>query len=288
MNTESKFSKTVKHISNIGIFAVPILTFLYFLWLQNTQLFIFFKNYKIILFSCGSALWIGFVLTLTALTARKRIALGIILFLITAPCLSISSLLLIEDGPTVFNNLPSRLDVAQLGTNTYHLTSEKGEWSLHYLELYKCGNYNLHCEQLPFGSRDHNGGHIVRDISNSEINVVNDSGSLIYTYGDHPRYYDSDSRTQLKSRLYYLSEECDELSCNLFTYTLYECGLNNISCKQVQFKFKIKHEVYLYLESNKAVNEISVYNDYGNNKTLIYTYGSHPRCYVEGCEILKP
>ncbi len=75
--------------------------------------------------------------------------------------------------------------------------------------------------------------------------------------------------------------------CNLFTYSRYEYNLNNVLCEQVPFKFEISHELDLYLELNKPMTEISIYNDYDPNKILIYAHGSKPTCYVEGCEILE-
>ena len=108
MNRESKFAKAVRLISNICVFVLPILVILYFLWLQNIQLIILI-NYKIILFGCDLILWIVFLLNLVVLAARKRIALGIILFLMTAPCLTISSLCLIGFLPgysPFVSNLP--------------------------------------------------------------------------------------------------------------------------------------------------------------------------------------
>ncbi len=180
---ESKSGKTVNQVIYVGVFTLPLLTFLYFLWLHNTQLYIFLENYKIILYGCYIALWISFFLILAALMVRKHIALGITLFLIIAPCLSITGLSLTENGPTLFDdNLPSRLDVAQLGENTYHLTTQRETWGHLRLKLYKCGNYDLHCEQLPFDLEDRSGGRIVVDTSNGEINIVNGEDSLLYTY----------------------------------------------------------------------------------------------------------
>jgi hypothetical protein len=45
---------------------------------------------------------------------------------------------------------------------------------------------------------------------------------------------------------------------------------------------------FFVLEGNEETNEIEVYNDNKENGgTLIFAYGEHPRCYVEGCEILE-
>ncbi len=286
---ESKFGKTVNQVIYVGIFTLPLLIFLYFLWLHNTKLYIFLENYKIILYGCYIALWISFFLILIALMARKYIALGVTLFLIIASCLSITGLSLTENGPTLLDdNLPSRLDAAQLGENKYHLTTQRETWGHLRLKLYKCGNYDLHCEQLPFDREDHHGAHFVIDTLNREVNVVDGRDSLLYTYGDNPRYYDQDSKTQLKDHFYYLSMRCSEMAnyiCRLFTYSLYECSLNNIMCKQLPFRFEREYVAYLYLEPNEITNEINIYNN--ASQTLIYSYSEHPSCYVEGCEILQ-
>ncbi len=282
-------SKIVNFVVNISFFLLPILTIRYIFWVENPQFYIFLNNYRAILYGCNLALWTGLFLALFHLITKKHLTLGILLFITTMPFLFMSSFLSFDDGTTLSNNIASKLDTIQIGTDTYYLTLENGEWG-HYSEyLYKCKGNNLFCEQLPFRSNNYGGVHFIRDISGNEINIVNKTG-LTYTYGDHPRYYNSDSRTQLKSHLYYLSKKCSEIEghdCNMFAYTLYECSLNNTLCKQLFFEFKINHEVDLYLEANEAMNEISVYNDYDANKTLIYIYGLHPACYIDGCEILR-
>jgi hypothetical protein len=252
MNKESKFAKAMMQISNICVFVLPIITIVYFLWFQGaTGAFILLEYYRIILYSCNVILWIGFFFASAFLLVRKRVVIGIILFLITAPCLSVSTLGLIGESPSpvFFRDLPQIYDHTQLGNKTYYLTSESGDWGLRYLYLYECGQQIFYCEQVFLGI-NHFGGHLIANMSNNEVNIVNDEGDLFYTYGEPSRSYVNFSKTQLENHLYYLSEGCAEPSgdtCNIYTYTLYECTLNNISCKSVPFEFEINHEVDLYL-----------------------------------------
>jgi hypothetical protein len=292
MNQEDKLARTITRMGNVGIIVLPILTILYSLWVQLTPFFIFLQSYEIILYICNLILWIGISLTLSALLLRKRLVLGFILIVITTPCLTFSSLSLMRDSPSTifFTNLPTLYDHKTLDNDDYYLTSEVGDHGTPELRLYKCGNKRLYCE-LVFIDQDRFGGHLVIDQYNNEVNIVNnDPCGLLYSDGEYPQRYESCSGAKAGGYIYYLSENCSKMSgysCNTYTYTLYQCQLANILCIQIPFEYKINHEVYLYLESNETSNEISIYNDYDDNKTLIYSYGAHPSCHIEGCKILK-
>jgi hypothetical protein len=293
MNKESKFAKTIRYVSNVCIIVIPIFVIFYFWWFQHTQLFIFFRSYEAILYGCDLILWIGFLFTFGAFIARKRIVLGIIFFLITIPCLSISTLGLIGHSPSTsfFSDLPILYDHAQLDENSYYLTSEGGEWGLHYLYLYICENQSFYCEPMSLG-RDH-GGHLIVDAPDKEINIVDDMNGLIYTYGQQSRSYEEYSRTQFGNHLYYVSEGCNTWandyhdSCGTYIYSLYECNLNNISCNRLPFQY-IGEDGYSNLQVDDSAKEINFYLEpypYNDPGILIYTYSSHPRCYVNGCTI---
>jgi hypothetical protein len=50
----------------------------------------------------------------------------------------------------------------------------------------------------------------------------------------------------------------------------------------------IGNAFYIEMKPNELTNEINIYFDIGTypgTTTLIYTYGPHPRCYVNGCTI---
>ena len=295
MNRESKFAKAIRLISNICVFVLPILVILYFWWTQDTQFTIFLINHKTLLFGCGLILWIVFLLTLTTLATRKRVAVGIIFFLITTPCLTISSLCLIGDLPgysLFFSNLPQIDNHIQFEKNTYYLISEIGEWGISHQELYKCGGQATHCEQLGEVGI-HSDDHFIPDVSNNDLNVVNGENDLIYTYGEHSRSYEGYSKTKLGNHLYYVSDECNTWGnsyhdvCETSIYFLYECNLNNTGCSQMPFQY-IGNAFYIEMKPNELTNEINIYFDIGTypgTTTLIYTYGPHPRCYVNGCTI---
>ena len=294
MNEENKHITIIRQVSNIAVFVLPILTILYFLWRYNTQLFIFLKYYKFILFGCNLILWIGFIFTFIALITRKRVLVGTIFFFIMISCLSIGTLGLMGASNTayLFNGLPELYSQAQLGKNLYYLTSEGGGQGKWFLELYECGNPSFHCE-LVFRDWDRLGGHLIVDASSKEINIIDDANLLIYTYGEHPRYYKSWSEIQLEDGFYYLSYHCkssdNPYGWNIYdcsnTFTLYQCNLNYTGCDPLPIEYTTNTDDFLDLEADETTNEINLYKDDGNSKTLIFTYGANPECYIAGCTI---
>lgn len=122
------------------------------------------------------------------------------------------------------------------------------------------------------------------------IRTINDV--LIYSHGLKKVSYDDWAGAQLGQNRYFLAWQCDEWginTCDLETYTLHECTLEYKSCDSLFISYTTS--VYsLVLNADEIANEIRLYDDYDDNpeRTLIFTYGKNPRCYVEGCEILKP
>ena len=114
---------------------------------------------------------------------------------------------------------------------------------------------------------------------------------MIYTDGENPREYVRYTYAQLGDHLYFLSKErhkvndCKTILCDVYTYTLYECKLDYTSCIPLPIQYTENYDVGIVLEANESFNEIVALDE--DNDTLIFTYGEHPRCYVEGCEILE-
>lgn len=139
------------------------------------------------------------------------------------------------------------------------------------------------------------------EVVNIVVRIFDDTERLVYTDSEPPREYTLGS-AQLGDHFYYVSPQCNigehRSACATLTYTLYRCKLDNTSCVLLPFQYT-GEEDYGYLKINEANNEIDflvesrfisshdksglpIYPD-----ILVYSYGEHPRCYVEGCEILK-
>src|SRR5688572_2740154 len=97
--------KTTTRISIIYLAIFPILTISYFVWILNTELFIYLRGYKYILYSCGIALLIGLTLALSALRIPKISMLGVVFAIVTVPCLFLSGIILIRDLPSLLDTI---------------------------------------------------------------------------------------------------------------------------------------------------------------------------------------
>jgi len=137
-------------------------------------------------------------------------------------------------------------------------------------------------------------GKFFYDKKTNLVNIVavfDDRTYLLYTDDNPPRYYEKGS-WQFEDYLYYISSKCslksyiskdkDIYTCERYTYTLYECELDNSGCAVLPFQYT-GEEDYAFLDISEETNEI----DFHVNDTLAYSYGEHPRCSVAGCEILK-
>ena len=83
----------------------------------------------------------------------------------------------------------------------------------------------------------------------------------------------------------YEFDNCGPAACEIYTYTLYKCKLDYTACNPLPIYYTTDFEYFTYLEANEISNEINLFDSYDD--TLIFTWGEHPRCYVEGCEILE-
>lgn len=120
---------------------------------------------------------------------------------------------------------------------------------------------------------------------------------LVYSDSVPPRVYDYGYGVdvEFEGKRYYVSYQCNRdpkysYLCESYTNMLYQCELDNTSCIPLLFKYTGDPAFGLYVENGGAVNSINVFFDIGRfpgKKTLIYTFGKHSYCYVEGCEILE-
>ena len=290
-NNESKFGRTLKKIGDFLVILMPIFSVGYFFWVRfDIPLVFYVSNYKeissvgVLLLSAGS------IFTIFALICTKSInksgirIFGIILFALTLP---ISCLLV-----SIFPTLPTVLDKAQISNTTYYLTGLINADGHSFRDLYKCKNDHFACEKTPFfsgGGTSSTHWHLMIDKTTdpNEINVIrvtfDGTEFLKYTYGAQPRYYDYPA--QLNDHLYYLAYPEDFTYYKPTIITLYECKLDNTSCKKLPIQYTGLGRLR-ETKTDETTGEISVF--IGNKyKTLIFTWGENPRCYVEGCEILE-
>jgi hypothetical protein len=144
------------------------------------------------------------------------------------------------------------------------------------------------------------GFKFVYDEQSKVAGIVQGSGGtewLIYTDdGKEPRgYY---SGLKYDGYLYYLSDDCLSLtkkeygySCDSYKYTIYQCALDNTSCIALPMQY-IGTEQGGNLELNNSTGDLEFSVGYYSKTwkyvySLVYSYGDHPRCYVEGCEIIE-
>ena len=161
-----------------------------------------------------------------------------------------------------------------------------------YHHLYKCNNSELLCDATPFEA---GGGASFLPLSlmfdkptfPNEINIVHTRFGdgfkyLEYTYGKEPRYYDYPAL--LNDHLYYLAHYYNP-GPKTTTFLLYECNLDNTSCKQLPIRY-VGSGYLRDTVANEAKGEINVFiDDQMEQDTLIFTWGKNPQCFVEGCEI---
>lgn len=138
------------------------------------------------------------------------------------------------------------------------------------------------------------GYEIICDEEKKEANIIrmfNDV--LVYTDGRNPRGYYNYTGTQLGDHLYFLAEQCNDWipsTCGSTTYTLYECNLSYKFCDPLPIQYtQYDSSDFLDLSTDENTNEVKLHEEdfETDENVLIFTYGEYPRCYVEGCEILK-
>jgi len=194
----------------------------------------------------------------------------------------------------VFFFLPRITATAKCNGKSYYISNNFGTltnfWSYDQLTVWE-NNLDFKSHFFGYGGTSY---EIICDEAKKEVNIIIPYlEALDYTDGKSPRSYIHTSAI-LNNQLYVLSEDwfipeaCDGngyWDCDTFTYTLYECKTDYTSCDSLPIQYTTKYENFAYLESDEINNEINLYNT--DDDTLIFTYGEHPRCYVEGCEILK-
>lgn len=192
----------------------------------------------------------------------------------------------------VYFYLPRLQASAEFGKTTYYITS-----NLPFLECcgyfqftewqdifhYESNFYTYNMPQVKF----------IYDKTTDEVSLIDVSEGvekLYETFGKSNRSYEGYAK--LGNHLYYASAKCnrnEKGSCETWTYILYQCELDNTSCRVLPIEYATGRDGWVNLQANESTNEIDFYFDpyFSANETLIYTYGKSSRCFADGCSIIK-
>ncbi len=127
----------------------------------------------------------------------------------------------------------------------------------------------------------------------SVVQILGKAQTLAYADSDPPRFYEQD--TQLGDYRYYPAWDCYASSaalssiCDVFTYTVYRCDLDNTGCTQLPFQYSGDYAFDIEMSQDEQTKEINIYfwiGDYPGVKMLIFTYGDDSRCHVAECHLL--
>lgn len=225
------------------------------------------------------------IVLLSNKTIKNRIT-SLVLFITMLPILGASFVYPIHFHPEILNE-------AKLENYMYYIVSSV-DWDNHsFQSFYRCNSLGFDCRELYFSYSGF--VEIIVDEQNKEVSLLG-FGGLVYTDGENPRSYDQPA-FEFKDHIYQFSNICNNFnndkgyySCESYTYQLYECDINHKSCISLPVQYTAQdYGTLLIIEGNEENNEINIYDDWEDNinRTLISTYGKHPRCYVDGCEILE-
>jgi hypothetical protein len=292
---ENDTNKSPWLFRNFFLIAIAVYIGIYIRWLQLTPPTHLGINDSSDAWKFGSKLivvFVGFAIALRLLKIRS--CLKILLFGATA-------LLLVLNTWYLATYMPRVVDTATHNGTKYYLVFYRQfidtQWS-HYQLTEWYGFFQYDSKEVP-----HTEGKFMYDEKMKVMNIVaryKDFDQLVYTDSNPPREYDH-TVAQFENHLIYLSVKCDlsnkglysdmltYTSCNSFTNMLYKCEQDNTACVQIPFKYTSENDGYAYLELNQETGEIDLFIEphfTDDPSNLIYSYGDHPRCYVEGCEIL--
>lgn len=204
---------------------------------------------------------------------------------------AIAIFFLVINAVFAFFYLPRLRASAHIGKTTYYITSNTPfleccgyhqftEWQ--GLFRYDSSFFGYRVPELRF----------IYDQRMNEVNLVDvsgDSEQLYMSIGKHRRFYEGYAK--LGNHLYYISSKCnrnDKKYCETFTYVLYQCELDHTLCGRLPIEYTGDDD-YVNLKANETTGDIEFYLEsyFSDAKELIFTYGEHSHCFVEGCSILE-
>lgn len=186
------------------------------------------------------------------------------------------------------------LSSVQVDNNHYHLIVAHQEGDIfRTCLLYQCNTSDLECVEIGSYYSDCHSmikSDLVVNPNTNEINVFKQmyiglSEEIIwdYTYGTQPRSYLD--KLEVEGYDYYLAyyyEYHSPVPHSTFKYMLYKCLKGDLTCERLSFQYDTAGLPASSLELDSKSGDIRVLIDY----QLIYTYGSSPQCYVDGCQVM--
>ncbi len=191
---------------------------------------------------------------------------------------------------------PSLDVISKCNGNTYYITWMHPfgdyQWTFYNLTVWRSF---LKYDSSFFGYLPGAGPYkVICDEKRNEANIIRTANDvLVYTNGENPRSYDQYAGIEFNGYQYFLAWQCNHWSpstCDSETYTLYQCNLDFKSCDSLPLQYTTeKSDEFFVFEADETANEINLYDDFDDNldRALIFTWGEHPRCHVEGCKILE-
>jgi len=278
-----ELNSLTQRTGNFVVIVLPVINILYFLWHFLTLGKIYWATYSRFSELWGLAILVGSLFFLIALLfSNIAFIWRLIITLATLVIMCLNTFAL-------FWGVPYHITTIALGNHTYHLVYVANDNGGEYYRLLECNKNSVFCKYTPDELRNSGPNNrdmkLVGDDNENEVHIIK-NGYLIYTYGNQSRHYVSNlDETKIGLYTYYLGYYVENWSV---IYNLYKCD-NKFSCAKMPFQYSTNYKSIYELEDaelqvNKITNEINVFF----KSALIFTYGEHPRCYVEGCEILEP
>lgn len=283
----NKVAKLIKWIrANFFYLTIALFIFLYIWWFRLNPIVFGLGEQASDPFIFGLFLLIIYGFTIGILKLSKFHSY------VKALSLVMAILFLVINTVFVIIYLPQIKATGKFGGNTYYITS-----NFPFLDC--CGYHQITKWQGIFHYESNFFGYnlppvkFIYDSKMDEVSLVDisgDSEELYETFGKSPRYYEG--YAQLENHLYYVSTSCNltkENLCGTYTYVLYQCELDNTLCTGLPMEYT-GDDGSVNLQVNESTKEIDFYLEpypYNEPGILIYTYGQPPRCFVNGCYIIK-
>jgi len=196
---------------------------------------------------------------------------------------------LVLTGLYLFSFMPDLEQVALFNGKLYFLTRHR-EWLSNGMSIPLLAKWDSKLRHTTNGLGETCCTlRLTSDPHSHEVSVVEITGTyqaLAYTDSDPPRAYELD--TQIGNYRYYPSWDCTS-DCQINTYTVYRCTLENTGCVQLPFQYSGGQAYDIVISQDELTHEINIYfwiGHYPGAETLIFTYGNISRCHVSGCQLL--
>jgi hypothetical protein len=276
---------------NFFFISIAVLVVFYLRWFRLTP-FVFGDD-PTDAFILGCVLLFILLVVSTFLARTTNGPLKFLLLMLNIPFLLVNSLYL-------FVHIPWLETTVQCNGIRYYISQGAPlfdeQWTYVQMSKWKGISY----ESRFFGYAPGAGGNeIICDEKRKEahfIRTFGDPAALVYIDGESPQDFEGHNSARLKNRLYFMAEDWSlqqnctgqyAWECDVYVFTLYECALDYTNCNRLPISYTTDDKDFIDLRPDESRNEISLIEEYLSidDETLIFTYGEHPVCYVDGCTI---